>query len=366
MIHIIKEYIQEPWLVFSLLAVIATFIGVLIRFVFFKVLSLLSDEKNRPIVKKLSYRFKNSLFLFIPLIIILTNLNSIGFSEAWVDVAKPILQIAIIVSFTIVSFKLIYFIQDVILLQYDLDAENNVRARQVATQVVFLRKISFFVIGVLTIAVILYQFDEVRKYGAALITSAGVAGLVIGFAAQKTIGNLLAGLQIAFTQPIKLDDALVVEGEWGWVEEINLTYVVLRIWDKRRLILPITYFTEKPFQNWTRNSADIMGSVFLYIDYTIPIEKLRTAFEGFLEETDLWDEKAQVLQVTDCKDRTMELRLLMTARNSPTAWDLRCFIREKMLVYIQENYPDALPKARISMEPLKEDKPDENDRSPLT
>lgn len=350
MISIIKEYIQSPFLVFLILSAIAFIIGVLIRFIFFKMLAYFSGKNNVPIIKKLNKRFKNSLFLFIPLIIILVNLSNIGLQESTTAIARPILEIGLIVSFTIVLIKIIYFIQDVILLQYDLDAENNVRAREVTTQVVFLRKISFFVLGLIAIAIILMQFDGVKKYGTALITSAGVAGLIIGFAAQKTIGNLLAGLQIAFTQPIKLDDALVVEGEWGWVEEINLTYVVVKIWDKRRLILPITYFTEKPFQNWTRSSADIMGSVFLYVDYAVPINELRKAFEGFLEKTDLWDRKAQVLQVTDCKDRSMEIRLLMTAKNSPTAWDLRCFIREQMLVYIQEHYPDSLPRLRVSLE----------------
>ena len=193
------------------------------------------------------------------------------------------------------------------------------------------------------------SFDSIRQIGIGLFASAGVAGIIIGLSAQKVVGALLAGVQIAITQPFRIDDAVLVENEWGWIEEINLTYVVIRIWDKRRLILPSTYFLEKPFQNWTRNSADIVGSVFIYTDYTVPFDELRKELDRLLEETELWDKKAKVLQVTDAKESSVEIRILVSAKNSPTTWDLRVFIREKMIAFLQENYPESLPKTRIKI-----------------
>ncbi|WP_158858587.1 mechanosensitive ion channel family protein [Lunatibacter salilacus] len=230
------------------------------------------------------------------------------------------------------------------------DKSDNLRERRIITQLAFIRKIFIIVVVVIATASILMNFEAARKIGAGLLTSAGIAGIIIGLAAQKSIANLLAGFQIAFTQPIRIDDVVVVEGEWGKIEEINLTYVVVRIWDQRRLVLPITYFLEKPFQNWTRTTADIWGTVFLYVDHTIPVTPLKGYLKSILESTPLWDGKVQVLQVTDVRERTVELRCLMSAVDSPTAFDLRCLVREKMLEYIQTNYPECLPKTRVLME----------------
>ena len=190
-----------------------------------------------------------------------------------------------------------------------------------------------------------------RKIGAGLLTGVGIGRIIIGVAAQKSLGNLLAGFQIAFTQPIRIDDVLIVEGEWGKVEEITLTYVVVNIWDQRRLILPITYFIEKPFQNWTRVSADLLGTVFLYLDYTIPIEPMRQELSRLLNANPLWDKRVNVVQVTDStKDGAIEVRLLMSASNSSRAFDLRCHVREAMISFIQRNYPESLPKKRLEFE----------------
>ena len=171
----------------------------------------------------------------------------------------------------------------------------------------------------------------------------------MGFASQKILGGMLAGVQLAFTQPIRLDDVVVVENEWGRIEEINLTYVVVKIWDERRLILPTTYFIEKPFQNWTRTNADILGTVFIYTDYNVPLEKLRNELNRLLQTTDLWDGKTSAMEVTDSTDRTMEIRALMSAENSSKAFDLRVFIRENLILFIQQQYPESLPKSRIVM-----------------
>jgi len=194
---------------------------------------------------------------------------------------------------------------------------------------------------------ILVSFDNLKNIGVGLITSVGVLGVVIGFAAQKSFSNLLAGFQIAFTQPIRIDDVVVVEKEWGKVEEITLTYVVVCIWDQRRLILPISYFIDNPFQNWTRTSAEVWGTVFFYVDYKIPILEIKQEFHKILESSELWDKKVGVLQVTDTTEKTMELRGIVSAKDSPQLWDLRCYVREKMIEYIQKHYPDSLPKTRL-------------------
>ncbi len=230
---------------------------------------------------------------------------------------------------------------------YDINASDNLKARRIYTQIKVLENIAVALIIFLTIAFMLMSFDKVRQIGTSLLASAGILGVVLGFAAQKTLGNFIAGIQIALAQPIRLDDVVIVEGEWGWIEEISLTYVVVRIWDLRRLVVPISYFVENPFQNWTRKSADILGSVFIYADYTVPIEKIREELTRILQESPHWDKKVDVLQVTDTNKTTVEIRALMSAVNSPSAWNLRCEVREKLLTYLQKNFPESLPKTRI-------------------
>ncbi|MCG9792970.1 mechanosensitive ion channel family protein [Flavobacterium algicola] len=255
----------------------------------------------------------------------------------------------IIASFSWLIIILLRRLKTNILKRYDITAEDNLISRKLHTQINILEKVVIFVIILITTGLILLSFDNIRQIGIGIFASAGVAGIIIGLSAQKVVGALLAGIQIAITQPFRIDDAVLVENEWGWIEEINLTYVVIRIWDKRRLVLPSTYFLEKPFQNWTRNSADIIGTIFLYTDYTISFEELRIELTRLLLTTELWDKKVNVLQVTDSKETSVEIRILVSAKNSPTAWDLRVYIREKMIEYIQINYPDSLPKTRITL-----------------
>ncbi len=237
-----------------------------------------------------------------------------------------------------------------ILNKYDMSVSDNIHARKVYTQFNVLERVLIFLIVLFAVSIALMSFDSIRSIGVSMLTSAGIAGIIIGFAAQKALGTLMAGIQIAFTQPIRIDDVVVVEGEWGRIEEIYLTYVVVKIWDKRRLVLPTTYFIEKPFQNWTRNSSDILGTVFIYTDYKVPFDALRDELTRILQNTDLWDGEVNVLQVTDVTAETIESRALMSAKDSPTAWDLRVLVREKLVVFIQENYPQSLPRTRIEMQ----------------
>ena len=232
---------------------------------------------------------------------------------------------------------------------YDFTASDNLRARAVYTQVQVIENIVDIIIIVFTLAFILLSFPGASKIGTSLLASAGIAGMVLGFAAQKTLGNFVAGIQIAFAQPIRLEDVVIVENEWGWIEEITLTYVVVRIWDLRRLVVPISYFVEKPFQNWTRVSAEILGTVFIYADYTAPIQKIREELTRILKANPRWNKKVDCLQVTDAKEHTVEIRALMSAKDSPTAWDLRCEVREQLLSFLQQNYPESLPKTRVEL-----------------
>ncbi len=234
--------------------------------------------------------------------------------------------------------------------RHDIGVEDNLTARRIHTQIKILRRVSLVGVFLLTLGTSLMIFPAVRSFGVSLFASAGVAGLVLGFAARPILTNLIAGMQIALTQPIRIDDVLIVEGEWGWVEEITTTYVVIRIWDQRRLIVPLSHFIEKPFENWTRESAAILGVVLWHLDYRAPIAEMRKKLEELLYANKLWDGKVANLQVVDSDVLTISVRALMSARNSPTAWDLRCEIREQMLEWLRAEYPDALPRVRALLD----------------
>lgn len=259
-------------------------------------------------------------------------------------------SILLIVSLSWAAIAFIRIVKHIFLEKYDISQEDNLRSRKFQTQFNILERILVFLIVLISIGLILMLFDEVKRIGISLFASAGVAGVIIGLAAQRVIGAVLAGIQIAITQPIRLDDVVIIEGEWGRVEEITLTYVVINIWDKRRLVVPSTYFFEKPFQNWTRTTSEILGTVFIYTDYHVSFEALRNELTRLLKSTPLWDGKVNVLQVTDAKERSIEIRALMSAKDSGTAWDLRVFIREKLIEFLQKNYPESLPKTRVFIE----------------
>ncbi len=256
-------------------------------------------------------------------------------------------EILLIISIAWLLIASLRTIKRMLLDNFDTTQENNLRSRKFHTQFNILESVFVVMIVIIAIGAVLMLFEEVRKFGISLFASAGVAGIIIGFAAQKFIGAVIAGLQIAITQPIRLDDVVVIEGEWGRIEEITLTYVVVKIWDLRRLVVPSTYFFEKPFQNWTRTSADILGTVFIYTDYHVSFDAMREELTRVLESTPLWDKKVNVLQVTDAKQNGVEVRALMSAKDSPTAWDLRVHVREKLIEFLQKNYPESLPKTRI-------------------
>lgn len=272
-------------------------------------------------------------------------------SNFWVSAIVIALKyILILACSSWILIEIVRILKNRLLKKFDITYEDNLKSRKLNTQINLLEKVIVFVIILITIGLMLISIDSIKEIGIGIFASAGVVGIILGLSAQKIVGAVLAGIQIAITQPFRIDDAVVVENEWGWIEEINLTYIVVRIWDKRRLVLPTSYFLEKPFQNWTRTTADILGTVFIYTDYTISVETLRGELSRLLKDCELWDKKVNVIQVTDSKENYMEIRILVSAKNSPTAWDLRVYIREKMIEFIQKNYPESLPKTRINIE----------------
>jgi len=345
------EYIMHmPDLVFDgILILVSIGLAFLLKLLFYRLTDYYRKVEGFSFLKSVIIHLSKPLNFFLPLIFLNVFSDFFRLNDLGLKFLNKTIEIGLIISFAYVLINLIKVIQDFIISTYDLRKENNLKERKIRTQLQFLRKFLVAFILVLTVSAILFSFDGMRKIGTGLLTSVGVGGIIIGIAAQKSLSNLLAGFQIAFTQPIRIDDVLIVEGEWGKVEEITLTYVVLQIWDERRLILPINYFIEKPFQNWTRTSADLLGTVFLYTDYTLPLDKLREEYDRLIENHPLWDRKVKIIQVTDSKQHVMEVRVLMSAVNSSNAFDLRCDMREGLITFIQKNYPQALPKTRAEV-----------------
>jgi small-conductance mechanosensitive channel len=288
-----------------------------------------------------------SLRVIMPVLGIILALPILGLPPQYAGILGKGTSILLIVAVAIILVQAVGFGEKAVLARFDIGAQDNLRARTIYTQVHVISKVVYAGIGIFTMASILMLFQEVRQLGTSILASAGVLGIIIGFAAQKTIANLFAGFQIAMTQPIRLDDVVIVEGEWGRVQEITLTYVVIHIWDDRRLIVPLAYFIDKPFQNWTRTSAELLGSVVMWVDYAMPLDALRKALKEIIEPHPLWDQRFWNLQVTDTTEKCMQLRVLATTADSSKGWDLRCDIREKMIVYIQQNHPECLPQFRV-------------------
>ncbi|PWK79012.1 small-conductance mechanosensitive channel [Mucilaginibacter oryzae] len=340
---------RTPAFAWNLIIIVsAILIGLVTKFIITRLFKIYAKRKDTDysIFRSIIVNLGPAVAYFIPLF--LFNLLSplMRMDKIYYQPLDKIVEILLTISFAGLLVRSVRILEDYIYHTYDLNKVDNLKERKVRTQIQFIRKIIVVTIIFLTVAIILLSFESMRKIGTGLLTGVGIGGIIVGFAAQTSLGNLLAGFQIAFTQPIRIDDVLVVEGEWGRVEEITLTYVVLKIWDERRLILPINYFIQKPFQNWTRTSADILGTVFLYMDHTVPIDAIREEFERLITASNLWDKRVKVVQVTDVKEHTIEIRVLMSASTSSNAFDLRCYIREHLVTFIQKNYPGSLPRSR--------------------
>lgn len=297
------------------------------------------DDLFVPLVGK-------SLRVIVPVVGIILALPLLGLPAEYAGLLAKGTSILLIVAVALIAFQAVNLGEKAVLTEYDINVADNLQARKIYTQVHVISKTLYVIIGLFAVASILMLFEEVRRFGTSILASAGVIGIVLGFAAQKTIANLFAGFQLAMTQPIRLDDVVIVEGEWGRVEEITLTYVIIHIWDDRRLVVPLSYFIEKPFQNWTRTSADLLGSVFVWVDYSLPLDETRKALKEIIEPNALWDKRFWNLQVTDATEKTMQIRVLATAADSSQSWDLRCDIREKLIAWVQQHHPHSLPHFR--------------------
>ena len=343
------EWIDLAWALG--IALVAWLAGRAVAGLLMRTLARWSSKTETVIDDAVSLHLRTPLVRLIPWVAVVAVLPVAGLPPDWEAGLRHLLLLVLIVGMGWVLVRTVRVLEHVVEHRHDLTRTDNLEARAAVTQMRGFRNIAVFLISVVTVAFVLLTFDRVRELGAGMLASAGLAGIILGFAAQQSLGALLAGIQIAITQPIRVDDVVIVDGEWGRIEEITLTYVVIRIWDLRRLVVPIRWFLDNPFQNWTRVSANLLATVTLHLDYSVPVERIRQQAKRLVEASPLWDKQAFGVQVTDATERTMTIRVLMSTRDSGSAWDLRCEVREQLLGFIEREYPGALPRHRVDIPP---------------
>jgi small-conductance mechanosensitive channel len=331
-----------------LLLVIPIVAGVSLRYM----LSLLAHRRAKEtdsysFFRSMIHYLARPLTVWLPLLFLKIAVPAMAVAPEWERRIEKLLDISLIISFAWLLINMVNVGRAYAYHRYDITRKDNIYERKVRTQLQVIQRILSGAIIFVAIAFVLLSFEGIKKIGAGLLTGVGIGGIVVGFAAQRSLGNLLAGLHIAFTQPIRIDDVIIVEGQFGNVEEITLSYVVVRIWDNRRLILPLTYFLEKPFENWTRKEADLLTTVFIYTDYTIPVEAIRKELSRLLDANPAWNKKVGTLVVSDATEHALQLRALISASNSGNASDLQYYVREGLISFIQQNYAASLPLTRI-------------------
>jgi small-conductance mechanosensitive channel len=333
-----------------ILLVISGVAGVLITFILTQIIRFILRRSHNAVLLLLRQYARMAFYFWLPSLFFLlgTNVQSERFLRRH-PVADKVAEVLFLVTSTWLALRLLKMGQLFLVRSYDITSDTNLAHRKFVTQVQFFRRLIATILVLVSFSLLLLNFQGSRKLGASVLTSAGIVSVVVGFAAQKSLGSMLAGIQIAFSQQIRLDDAVVVENEWGRVEEINLTNVVVRLWDRRRLILPITYFVENPFQNWTRSDASITGAVLFYLDYNTPIGQVRQKAEELVKADPLWNEQVFTVQITDTTPTTMVLRVLVSANDAPSAFDLRCHLREGLITYLRDHHPESLPQTRIQI-----------------
>ena len=324
----------------------AVIFSLIAHFVIFFALKRVAERIGSVADRSLVAHARRPAFLFLPLVAILIVLPSLKLPPDLLEDVRHIVALGMITAAAWLAISLTAVFDDFISSKFKIDVSDNLLARRVHTRTRMLRRIVIIAILIVAVSATIMTFPSIRHIGISLFASAGVAGLIVGMAARPMLSNIIAGIQIAVTQPIRIDDVVVLEGEWGRIEEIDPTHVVVRLWDQRRLVVPLSYFIERPFQNWTYKTAAILGTVYLYTDYTVPVDEIRIELHRLLQASDRWDGNAWALQVTNATERAMELRALMSAPDSATAWDLRCHVREHLLRFLQERYPQSLPRIR--------------------
>lgn len=314
--------------------------------VLFRALRRLARRKRALLDQSLVRHGERPTRWVFPLLATLAVLPGLPLPATLMTALEHITGLGLIAAVAWLVILIIDVSADLLAARYRIDVADNLVARRVQTQFQIIRRILVILVAVVTLSLMLMTIPAIKHIGVSLLASAGLATLVVGMATRETFANLIASVQIAFAQPFRIGDAVVVEGEWGWIEEIGTMYVVVRIWDLRRLVLPLSYFLDHSFQNWTRTSSELLGSVMLYADYAVPVDELRRELRRICESTTLWRGKVCVLQVTDATEHTVQLRALVDARNSDDAWELRCLVREKLVEYLKTNHPESLPRYR--------------------
>lgn len=330
----------------SVVLVGSAVIGIFVYLLLYKSVARLTRRSTSTLQLLLAKQTRAPVRYILPFLALTFALPVTSLPDRFKAGLEHFITLCLIGSLGWLLITLVQVVSTLITTRYSIAVADNLHARRIHTQTQVLQRIIIVTIVVVTISVMLMTFPSARQIGTSVFASAGIAGVIVGMAARSTFASLIAGLQVAITQPFRIDDAVIVEGEWGWIEEIQSTYVVIRLWDLRRLIVPLTYFIEKPFQNWTRTTAEIIGTVFIYVDYTLPVEPVREELQRVLQESPLWNGKTCVLQVTDFSETAMQLRCLMSANSSSIAFDLRCHVRESLIRFLQRNYPQCLPTRR--------------------
>ena len=344
--HVVANQWQD-WAKFLLVAAIAVLIVLVIHAVVFAIArraAVKTKIKGDELVVKLLRGPTRLILVFLAIQFVLPTA---GLVKSVRDVLGHGLALLLIAAVTWMVVRIIQSIAQFVAVYYGDSDTVNRKARRINTQLRVLSRIASVVAVIVGVAVALMTFPAIRQLGASILASAGITGLIVGLAAQKVIGNFLAGLQIAFTSPINLGDVCVIENEWGRIEEITTTYVVLRIWDERRLIVPFSKIIGTPFYNWTRTNSEVLGTIYFYTDYRVPIDQVRAEVERVVKASPHWDGRACGLVVTGTSETTVELRALISAADGSKQWDLRCEVREKIIKYLQANHPESLPRTRM-------------------
>jgi small-conductance mechanosensitive channel len=362
-------YAVMPWII-----VIGQlpWIGIMIQVIVALLASLIIHRFGTDVLQRLTAPFPYSrrLVLYgnrvglLVVFLLLTQIVLRGAPDklAGIEILRHLNALGLIAAVTWLGVRCVGAIADTIIERNPVHAADNLQARRIQTQTRVLARVVMGLIFVIGSGIALMTLPLFRQIGTSLLASAGVASLVVGFAAKPVLGNLLAGMQLALTQPIRLEDVVIVENEWGWVEEITSTYVVVRIWDQRRMIVPLQWFIEHPFQNWTRTNSEILGTILVWVDYRLPLEPLRKEAQRICENSPDWDGRLCLTQVVEAGERAMQLRVLVSAGDSTKSWDLRCRVREGLVDFIQENYPDCLPRMRAEVEDKASEMTNRSDR----
>ncbi len=324
----------------------AIVIALVVHFILFFILKRLANRKGDVVIKSLVRHSQGPSLWILPLLALLVALPTAPLPQRLSTILEHIVGLGLIASIAWLVILFSQILSDILTARYRVDVPDNLTARRIQTQFQMIHRIIVVLVVIVTLSVMLMTIPAIKHIGVSLLASAGLAGLVVGMAMKPTLSSLIAGIQIALTQPIRLEDVVIVQGEFGWIEEIGTTYVVVRLWDLRRLIVPLSYFIEQPFQNWTRTSANLLGYVYLNVDYTLPVDEVRKELRRICESTKLWQGNVCELQASDSTEHTVQLRALIDARNSDDAWNLKCLIREKLIQFLQEKYPGSLPRAR--------------------